>query len=291
MAVNICPKPFYDRINDIDTRRVWHDTSSWVRHDVKYAERRRFVSKLALDHEIGRPVPRVHYTEDEHAVWGRVMGRLTEDDLLRRTACDPYIANIDYLGYHHRTKEIPQIADVSDAIEKRTGWRIRPVSGALRPREFLGGLAFKHFHSPLHVRHPTEHTTYPEPDVCHTLVAHAPMLADECFADFLECLGKASLFADAKELWHLTKLYYHVIKYGVIRQSETIKAFGPGVLGDPDVLAYLANGPNETTNIVSFDPFATCLKSHSQDEFFVVDTFEDAHLMMQEYGKTLVKCS
>lgn len=39
--------------------------------------------------------------------------------------------------------QVPQLQEMSDVLERSTGWRIRPVAGLMHPREFLAGLAFK----------------------------------------------------------------------------------------------------------------------------------------------------
>jgi hypothetical protein len=40
---------------------------------------------------------------------------------------------------------------------------------------------------------------------------HVPMLADRTFAEMVEAIGKASLGADDKAIWHLTKVSKAVI--------------------------------------------------------------------------------
>lgn len=41
---------------------------------------------------------------------------------------------------------------------------------------------------------------------CATSVGHVPMLADPTFADMVQQIGEASLGADEKQIWHLTKV-------------------------------------------------------------------------------------
>lgn len=54
------------------------------------------------------------------------------------------------------------------------------------------------------------------------------MLADKAFCDMVHSIGVASLCADDKQIWHLTKIYWYTVEFGVVEEGNDIKAFGAG---------------------------------------------------------------
>lgn len=54
------------------------------------------------------------------------------------------------------------------------------------------------------------------------------MLADQAFCDLVHAIGVASLCADDKQIWHLTKIYWYTVEFGVVREGDAVKAFGAG---------------------------------------------------------------
>ena len=58
------------------------------------------------------------------------------------------------------------------------------------------------------IRHPSNPAYTPEPDLCHELLGHVPMLTDPAFSEMVFNIGLASLAADESQIWHLSKLFW-----------------------------------------------------------------------------------
>lgn len=68
------------------------------------------------------------------------------------------------------------------------------------------------------------------------------MLADAAYCDLVHNIGVASLGADEKQIWHLTKLYWFTVEFGAVREGPDVKAFGAGILSSYGELQHMATG-------------------------------------------------
>jgi len=171
-------------------------------HDAAYKRRRAHLASLAAAVPAGAPPPRVRYSASEATTWATVLDSLAS--LHPDHACTEYNECAARLGFTRGV--VPQLADVSAVLTPATGFSIRAVAGMMHPRAFLAGLAFKCFHSTQYVRHGGRPDYTPEPDLCHELIGHAPLLLHPPAATMVHAIGVASLGASDADVWRLTKV-------------------------------------------------------------------------------------
>ncbi|KAA3681923.1 phenylalanine-4-hydroxylase [Paragonimus westermani] len=169
-----------------------------------------------------------------------------------------------------------------------TGFTLRPVAGLLSSRDFLAGLAFRVFHSTQYMRHPSQPLYTPEPDVCHELIGHVPLLANTEFAQFAQEIGLASLGVCDSDIEKLATCFWFTVEFGLCRQENGIRAYGAGLLSSYGELQYCLT--DEATK-VPFEPSKTAVQPYPitqyQPVYFIAESFQSAKNKLRAFSRTL----
>eukprot|EP01083_Nonionella_stella_P275938 937289_1 len=261
-------------------------------NDEKYRNRRAMVAKAATEFEYGDEATIINYTNEEIECWNTIWRKL--QPLFDKYACAEFneeLEGLKHLGYKEDC--IPQLCDISNYLQTKTGFRLRPTSGLISPRHFLNGLAFNTFFCTQYMRHHSVPFYTPEPDVVHELVGHAPMFAHPEFAKFSQQIGLMSIGASDEQIQWLTRLYWFSAEFGLVRESPNSnkrKIFGGGLLSSFGEIEYCMSNEPE---IHEWDPWHVSLQEFPitkyQPLYYLADSLEDATQKMRDFGNEMHK--
>lgn len=248
-------------------------------NDPEYRARRNAIAARAVAWRPGEPLPRIDYTDGETAIWARVSHELA--DKHRRRAHPEYLAAKERLGLP--ADRIPQLDEVTTALQPLTGFTYIAAPGLVELREFYSSLGDRVFHSTQYVRHPSEPLYTPEPDVIHEVLGHGNQLASPRFAALTQAAGAAVARAQRDETVQvIADIFWFTMEFGVMYAGRDLKAYGAGILssyGEMDEFSEMEIRPLDLTqmatlnyDITSYQPilFAAESVDHLED---VVGTF------------------
>lgn len=255
-------------------------------HDLEYRARRKEVAQIAFNYRYGQRIPDVEYNEKEIQTWRYIYIRLKE--AYGKYACEQHNLAIEQLekecGYSPNS--IPQLQTVTEFLERKTGWRLRPAAGLLSARDFLASLAFRVFQTTQYIRHwgNPEHSV--EPDCIHELLGHIPMLCDPSFAQFSQEIGIASLGASDEQIEKFATLYWFTVEFGLCREENKLKCYGAGLLSSYGEMEHALESGKPT--LKEFVPEETAVETYDDAEYqvtyYVAQSFEDAKMKIKEYA-------
>jgi phenylalanine-4-hydroxylase len=250
-------------------------------NDPVYRARRNAIAALALQWQPGQPIPHAEYTDEEQDVWREVSRELA---VLHRTlACREYQAGAERLGLPG--DRIPQLDEVTDALEPLTGFMYVPAAGLVPLREFYGSLADSRFYSTQYIRHHSVPLYTPEPDVVHEVVGHANCLASDRFAALYRAAGGAARRVQEPDaLEFVSKVFWFSLEFGVLREEGMVRTYGAGLLssyGEIQEIAHadlrpvdIARMGVQTYDITHYQPLLFCAESFEHVEDVVGQFFE-----------------
>jgi phenylalanine-4-hydroxylase len=213
------------------------------------------------------------YTPAEHDRWDRLFRRAVE--ALQGRACDEYLAALGALELSERG--IPDMARLSDRLEKITGWNVVPVVELVPDEVFFDHLANRRFPAGAFIRPEKEMDYLEEPDIFHDIFGHVPLLANPAYSDFMVAYGKGGRRAmQLGRLHNLARLYWYTIEFGLIRGPAGLRIFGAGILSSVAESAFALE--SQSPNRVAFDLVRVMRTKYEIDDFqqtyFVIDSFE-----------------
>ena len=175
---------------------------------------------------------------------------------------------------------VPEFGELSESLDKLTGWSVVPVPMLIPDHIFFWHLANRRFPAGNFIRTRETFDYIQEPDVFHDVFGHVPMLTDPVYADYMQEYGRAGWKAMRhNRLKALGSLYWYTVEFGLIEERDGIKAYGAGILSGPTEVVYAteAQSPNRIMLNVDRVMRTDYVISDLQPTYFVIESFEDLY--------------
>ena len=247
--------------------------------DREYRKRRNQIAELAMNFQPGDQIPDAPYTAEEHEVWRAIWKALQPAH--QQHACAEYLASLRRLNFD--SDRIPQLREVNEKVKAISGFRLEPVAGLVQPRVFLENLANGVFLCTQYIRHHSTPLYTPEPDVVHEIIGHGVTLASERLAELNRLFGEAVKRTTAQDaLDRLSRIYWFTIEFGALREGESVKAYGTGLLSSAGEMEEMRDAELrpldlEAASRQQYDP------TRFQPVLFCAESFEAMYQRLREY--------
>jgi len=219
------------------------------------------------------------YTPDEHDRWNRLFER--QKDIINGRACRKVIDAISTLQLSQ--SGIPDMAVLSERLNKLTGWSVVPVAGLVPDDVFFDHLANRRFPAGAFIRPEEEFDYLQEPDVFHDIYGHVPMLADPIFADFMQAYGKGGQRAlELDQLHNLARLYWYTVEFGLIREDDELRIYGAGILSSAKETVFSIE--DDSPHRIDFNLERIMCTD------YIIDDFQKTYFIIDDFQSLLDKC-
>jgi phenylalanine-4-hydroxylase len=219
--------------------------------------------------------PWEQYSATDHDVWAQLFRRQRE--ILPGRACREFLAAQDAMGMSEQG--IPRFDALNSILAGKTGWQLIGVEGLLPELDFFEHLANRRFPVTWWIRKPEQLDYIAEPDLFHDLFGHVPLLMNPLFADYMQAYGAGGVKAHGlgpEALVNLTRLYWYTVEFGLIRQDDSLRIYGAGIVSSKGESVHCLE--SAVPNRVGFDLrriMRTRYRIDSyQKTYFVIDDFE-----------------
>ena len=171
-----------------------------------------------------------NYTSADLEVWNILFKRQINN--LQDKACSAYLDALTRMEDVLNPNELPHFEKINNWFKNQTGWQIQCVPGLIPVTDFFVLLAQKKFPSSTWLRSKDKLDYLEEPDMFHDIFGHIPLLSDKNYSEFMLEFGKLgnAFLENENHLKALQRLYWFAIEFGLIKENNTTKIYGAGIL-------------------------------------------------------------
>lgn len=221
---------------------------------------------------------RYPYTSEDASVWSELFVRQIE--FLQGKMVPDYFEGIEKLGLSG--KAVPQVIDIGARLAGLTGAGVEGVPAIIPPTRFFTLLSERKFPVATFLRRREDIDYIEEPDLFHEVFGHCPLLTNAPYCDFIEGFGKRALELGKPYSWHMFRLFWFTVEFGMINTAEGLRGYGAGIASSPSEAAHaLSDGakvrPFDIQEVLR-TPYRIDIV---QPIYFAIDGFEQLAALME----------
>ncbi|PLS21729.1 phenylalanine 4-monooxygenase [Neptunicoccus cionae] len=225
------------------------------------------------------------YTADEQLVWGELFDR--QIAFLKGRICSEYLEGVALLGL--KAASVPQLREVDKRLGELTNFGVEGVPAIIPPSQFYTLLADRKFPVATFLRRREDMDYIEEPDLFHEVFGHCPLLTNQAYTDFIEAFGKIAVELGKGYRWHLFRLFWFTIEFGMINTPDGLRGYGAGVASSPSEAEFACSGKAVYTPADLMTMLRTPYRIDIvQPQYFVIDSFEDLPKLLETDLKTAI---
>lgn len=214
----------------------------------------------------------IHYSDEEDQMWSELISR--QISMLKGKVCNEFIQALDVMNFP--LDRNPQLHEVSQILQKTTGWSVESVPALIDFTSFYTLLANRKFPAATFIRRRNEMDYLQEPDIFHEIFGHTPLLTNPHFAKFTEAFGKAGLAVNKQDHAILARLYWFTVEFGLIQTSKGLRSYGAGIVSSPGELNHALE--MDRAILKPFDPLDVLRTPYRidiyQPLYFIIESFD-----------------
>ncbi len=212
------------------------------------------------------------YTDEDHQVWSLLYAEQMQH--LPAVATAAYLHGIETVQFV--PNKVPKFSVINEELAKTTGWEVYIVPGLIDNKPFFEHLARREFPATTWLRKMSQLQYIEEPDMFHDIFGHVPLLSEQFFCNYLQGLSDIALeyIENPTAVELIARMYWFTVEFGLIKEADTIKIYGAGIL----------SSPGETLYCVSPDAVHTpfCIQT-ILDTPYIKDKFQAKYFVVESY--------
>jgi phenylalanine-4-hydroxylase len=214
------------------------------------------------------------FTAEDHWVWDTLFAR--QKNLLHNRAIREFEDGLALLRLSR--PGIPNLDELNDRLNPRTGWTVVAVPGLIPDEVFLTHLVHRRFPVGNFIRSRQALDYLEEPDVFHDVFGHVPLLAHPAAADLMQQLGELGLQAhSAGAIERFARLYWYTVEAGLAREDGEVRIYGAGIASSFGETHHALE--SSRPHRLKFDLRRVLRTRYRPDDFqksyFVIERFDD----------------